>query len=291
MRALSSLPTQFGVVGTGQMGNGIAITAAMVGKFDVIAVDVAPKMIENARVFAEKLLGKNVAKGKMTEEEMAATLERLHYTTDFEALQPCGAVVEAATENTELKLDIFRRLDALMPAEALLATNTSSISITKVAAATTMPERVMGLHFMNPVPVQKLVEVIRGLETSDETYARGLAIAEAMGKVTVTARDAPGFIVNRILMPYINEAAIALYENLGTAEGIDAGMKLGCALPMGPLLLADFIGLDTCLSIMEVLHKELGDSKYRPATLLKQYVEAGRLGVKTGRGFHDHGRK
>jgi 3-hydroxybutyryl-CoA dehydrogenase len=276
-----------GIVGGGQMGNGIAITAAMVAGLDVKVCDVSKELCGKASKFAEKLMAKNVKKGKMEPAAMEAAMSKLTYTTEIEDLADREFVVEAATENPDVKFDLFRKLDTVLAPDVILATNTSSISITRIAAATSRPDKVIGTHFFNPVPVMKLVEVIPGIATSKETLATSMELAQSMNKTCVEARDVPGFIVNRVLVPFINEAAIALYESLGTAEGIDTAMKLGCNLPMGPLLLADFIGLDTCLAVMEVLNKELGD-KYLPSVLIKQYVDAGWLGVKSGRGFHMH---
>lgn len=277
-----------GVVGCGQMGAGIAHVAALTG-YTVIAQDISDARTAQGRAVIEKNLGRQVKKGKLTEADAEATLGRLRFVTDIAALSEAQLVVEAATENVDLKFKIFENLSAATGQGTILASNTSSISITAIAAHTDRPDKVIGMHFMNPVPVMKLVEIIRGLATSDETWAAVNAAAEQMGKTTVLGRDMPGFIVNRVLMPYINEAVFALYEGIASVEDIDVAMKLGTNVPMGPLTLADFIGLDTCLAIMEVLHDGMGgDSKYRPCPLLRKYVEAGWLGRKSGRGFYDY---
>ena len=276
-----------GVIGAGQMGSGIAQVAAQSG-VRVVLRDVSTDVVDKALQSISRRLDRAVDKGKITADDRAASIGRIKGATDASELAECDAIIEAATENEELKKRIFSELDGIAKDGAILATNTSSISITRLAAATSRPERFIGMHFMNPVPVMKLVEVIPGLRTSDITYQEIRTLAGRMGKVTVRSDDQPGFIVNRILMPMVNEAVIALAEGLGTPEDIDAGMKLGTNQPMGPLQLADFIGLDTCLAIMEVLHRGLGDDKYRPAPLLRRYVDAGWLGKKTGRGFYSY---
>ena len=273
------------VVGAGQMGSGIAQVAAVAG-YDVTLVDVAPEQLKRARSGIEGSLAKLVEKGRVEAGDAEAALGRIATTGEP---GPADLAIEAATEDVDLKLRIFRDLDAAAGDRAVLASNTSSIPITRLAAVTSRPERVVGMHFMNPVPLMPLVELIRGLETSDEAAATVRAAAERMGKTVAESRDFPGFIANRILLPMINEAVYCLMEGVGDRESIDTVMKLGMSHPMGPLQLADLIGLDTCLAIMEVLHEGLGDSKYRPCPLLRSYVEAGRLGRKAGRGFYEYG--
>jgi len=285
------LPNVFGVVGAGQMGTGIAVVAAMNAKIPIVRVhDAFPKSIEKSKDFVNGLLKKYEEKGKITKEEKEIIMsERLQYSSDMSNLSDAQFIVEAATEQTELKLNLFRELSALVKDDTILATNTSSISITKIASITKKPEQVIGMHFMNPVPVMTLVELIRGLQTSDETYERTVKLAHQMHKTcTLSIKDSPGFIANRILMPYINEAVNVLHEGIANVEDIDKTMKLGTNVPMGPLTLADFIGLDTCLAIMRVLYTEFADSKYRPSPLLVKMVEAGWLGKKTGRGFYKY---
>ena len=272
------------VVGAGQMGSGIAQVAAVAG-MDVTLVDVAPGQLERAIAVIQGSLTKLVEKGRVERGDADAALERIRTQA---APAPADLLIEAATEDADLKLKIFAQLDEVAGEESILASNTSSIPITRLAASTSRAQRVVGMHFFNPVPLMQLVEVIRGLETSDETAAVVRAAAERMGKTVAEAHDYPGFISNRILVPMINEAVYALMEGVGDRDSIDTVMKLGMNHPMGPLELADLIGLDTCLAIMEVLHDGLGDSKYRPCPLLRSYVEAGRLGRKTRRGFYDY---
>ena len=274
-----------GVVGAGQMGSGIAQVAAACG-LSVVMNDIKDEFVERGYKTIEKSLGRLVKKEKMTEEEVKTVLGRIEASTSLEDMIRADYVVEAATENEALKLKIFENLDGFCKPEAILASNTSSISITKIAAVTKRPEKVIGMHFMNPVPMMKLVEIINGLATDEETTRTTQELAMKMGKTPVPANDFPGFVANRILMPMINEAVYALYEGVGEAKDIDEIMKLGMNHPMGPLALADLIGLDTCLAILEVLHKGLGDSKYRACPLLRKYVDAGWLGRKTGRGFY-----
>ncbi len=275
------------VIGAGQMGNGIAHVCAVAGH-DVTMIDVSQAALDKAKGTIDKNLDRQVKKGALDEAAKAAALGRITTATSMEAVANAAFVIEAATENVELKHKIFADMDRLAPAGAILATNTSSISITDIAGRVQRPASVIGMHFMNPVPVMQLVEVIRGLATSDETTARTMALAEGVGKTPVEVNDYPGFVANRILMPMINEAIYCVMEGVGTPEAIDQVMKLGMNHPMGPLTLADFIGLDTCLAILEVMHKGLGDPKYRPCPLLRKYVAQGWVGRKAGRGFYSY---
>jgi 3-hydroxybutyryl-CoA dehydrogenase len=279
---------KIGVIGAGQMGNGITQVAAAQG-LNVVMMDVSSASIEKGLKTIQSSCDRMIKKQNLTEDQKKQLLGNIKTTTSMSDLKDCDIVIEAATENIELKLKIFKELDQIVKKEALLVSNTSSISITKIASATNRPEKVAGMHFMNPVPVMKLVEGIRGLQTSSDTFALTKNLAEKMGKVFVeSTKDMPGFIVNRILMPMINEAFYTLHEGIAEAAAIDEAMKLGTNQPMGPLTLADFIGLDTCLAIMNVLHEGLGDSKYRPCPLLVKYVEAGWLGKKTSRGVYQY---
>ncbi|MEM9069953.1 MAG: 3-hydroxybutyryl-CoA dehydrogenase [Myxococcota bacterium] len=282
----------FGVIGAGQMGSGIAQVAAASG-YDVVLLDATDERASAGKARIAKLLQRDVGKGRLSEPDRDAILGRIQASADYASLGNADITVEAATENIDVKSDIFRAADEAMKEGAILASNTSSISLTKLAAVTKRPERVIGMHFMNPVPRMKLVEIVRALQTSDDTFSSTFALGETMGKVLVTTKDMPGFIVNRMLIPFLNEACFALQEGLGTVEDIDAAAKLGLNHPMGPFELADLIGLDTVLFIGEVLHREFGDDKYRPPAILRNYVAAGWTGRKGGRGFYHYegGRK
>lgn len=273
------------VVGAGQMGSGIAQVAAAAG-LQVILNDIKDEFVQRGLGVIEKNLSRNVAKGRMEESEKKEILSRIKPSVSLEDAADVDIVIEAAVEKMEIKSQIFKKLDRIAPSHAILATNTSSLPITEIAAVTGRPEKVIGMHFMNPVPVMKLVEIIRGLVTDDETFNVVKELSEKMGKIPVEVNDAPGFVSNRVLLPMINEAIHCVWEGVATPEAVDQVMKLGMNHPMGPLALADLIGLDTCLSIMEVLYEGFGDSKYRPCPLLRKYVAAGWLGRKTGRGFY-----
>ncbi|MGD6842297.1 3-hydroxybutyryl-CoA dehydrogenase [Bacillus infantis] len=275
------------VIGAGQMGSGIAQVCAQAG-YEVLLNDLKAEYIERGLGVIKKNLSRQVSKERMTEAEMEEVLRRLQPSDNLEDAGRVDLVIEAAVENIEIKADIFKRLDGIAPEHAILASNTSSLPITEIAAATKRPEKVIGMHFMNPVPVMKLVEIIRGLATADEVYTAIEEMTHKLGKVPVEVNDFPGFVSNRILMPMINEAIYTLYEGVAEKEAIDEVMKLGMNHPMGPLTLADFIGLDTCLYIMETLHEGFGDDKYRPCPLLRKYVKAGWLGKKSGRGFYQY---
>jgi 3-hydroxybutyryl-CoA dehydrogenase len=279
--------TLIGIIGAGQMGSGIAQVCARAG-YDVKLNDISAESLDRGVALIAANLDRQVAKGKMTAEEQAETLARIQTGTDFAMFTDCDVVIEAATEKEALKREIFKKLVPYLKDDAIVASNTSSISITRLAAATDRPDRFIGMHFMNPVPVMQLVELIRGIATEEGTFAAIRELAVKLGKTAVAAEDFPAFIVNRILLPMINEAIYTLYEGVGSVEAIDTAMKLGANHAMGPLELADFIGLDTCLAIMQVLYEGLADSKYRPCPLLVKYVEAGWLGKKSSRGFYDY---
>ncbi|GAQ85919.1 3-hydroxy-2-methylbutyryl-CoA dehydrogenase [Klebsormidium nitens] len=290
LRGFSSMAARFsvlGVVGAGQMGSGIAQVAAT-ASLDVILSDVDQRALDRGMQTIKASLTKFVTKGTLGQEEAEKIMKRVQTTTTLEDFHSADVVIEAVAENEALKRRIFSELDKIVAKEAILASNTSSISITRIAAATQRPERVIGMHFMNPVPLMKLVEIVRGIATDDAVFEDTKQLAHWLGKTVCCSKDYPGFIVNRVLMPMINEAFYALYEGVASAQDIDLGMKLGTNQPMGPLTLADFIGLDTCLAIMRVLHDGLGDSKYRPCPLLVQYVDAGWLGKKVGKGVYNY---
>ena len=278
------------VIGAGQMGSGIAQVLAQSG-YDVILNDIKEEYVSNGITKIEKQLNRDIEKGRLTEEQKIAILNHMSLSTDTNDAKEAQLVIEAATENEKVKLEIFKNLDKITNPETILASNTSSLSITKIAAVTNRPDRVIGMHFFNPVPVMKLVEVNRGLRTSEETTETIMELAKELGKTAINVKDSSGFVVNRILVPMINEALYTVYEGIATFEEVDEAMKLGANHPMGPIALADYIGLDTCLAIMEVLYDGFKDTKYRPCPLLGKYVEAGWLGVKTGRGFYDYAPK
>jgi 3-hydroxybutyryl-CoA dehydrogenase len=278
---------RIGVIGAGQMGGGIAHVCALTG-FDVVVTDLNAETLQRGREAMDRNLSRQVSRGKISEEDKDAALGRITMGTDYALFADCDMVIEAATEKEDIKREIFKKLTPAIKPDALIATNTSSISITRLASSTDRPGKFIGMHFMNPVPVMSLVELIRGIATDEDTFAVTRELALKLGKTPVAAEDFPAFIVNRILLPMVNEAVYTLYEGVGSVEAIDTAMKLGANHPMGPLELADFIGLDTCLSVMQVLYEGLADSKYRPCPLLVKYVEAGWLGRKAGRGFYDY---
>jgi 3-hydroxybutyryl-CoA dehydrogenase len=278
---------RIGVIGAGQMGGGIAHVCALAG-LDVIMADINEESLQRGREAIDRSFSRQVSRGKIREEDKDAALDRIRMGLDYAPFADCDMVIEAATEKEEIKREIFKKLVPVLNPDALIATNTSSISITRLASSTDRPGKFIGMHFMNPVPAMTLVELIRGIATDEETFAATRELAIKLGKTPVAAEDFPAFIVNRILLPMINEAVYTLYEGVGSVEAIDTALKLGANHPMGPLELADFIGLDTCLSVMQVLYEGLADSKYRPCPLLVKYVEAGWLGRKAGRGFYDY---
>jgi len=285
--AISNAIRNIGVIGAGQMGNGIAHVCALAA-YDVQIADVSADVLERARGTIDRNISRQVARGRVSEDDKQAAMKRIHTGTDYGIFKDCDVVIEAVTEREEVKRDIFKKLVPHLKPSAIIASNTSSISITRLAAGTDRPEHFIGMHFMNPVPVMTLVEVIKGIATDDATFQTVRDLSVKLGKTPVAAEDFPAFIVNRILLPMINEAVYTLHEGVGSVEAIDTAMHLGANHPMGPLTLADFIGLDTCLSVMQVLYEGLADSKYRPCPLLVKYVEAGWLGRKSGRGFYDY---
>ena len=281
---------KIGVIGAGTMGNGIAHVSALSG-FDTILMDIKDEFVDRGLNTIRKNLERQVKKEKINQTDMDASLEKIEIGTDYAKVSVCDLVIEAATENEEIKIDIFKKLDQICKPSSILASNTSSISITKIARATNRPEQVIGMHFMNPVPIMKLVEIVRGKKTDDTTTSEVVDLSEKMGKIPIKCNDSPGFISNRILMPMINEAIFCLEEGVGSPEAIDSIMKLGMAHPMGPLTLADLIGLDVCLNIINVLFSDFGDDKYKPCPLLVKMVEDGHLGRKSGKGFYDYNSK
>ena len=285
--AISNAIRNIGVIGAGQMGNGIAHVCALAA-YDVQIADVSADVLERARGTIDRNISRQVARGRVSEDDKQAAMKRIHTGTDYGIFKDCDVVIEAVTEREDVKRDIFKKLVPHLKPSAIIASNTSSISITRLAAGTDRPEHFIGMHFMNPVPVMTLVEVIKGIATDDATFQTVRDLSVKLGKTPVAAEDFPAFIVNRILLPMINEAVYTLHEGVGSVEAIDTAMHLGANHPMGPLTLADFIGLDTCLSVMQVLYEGLADSKYRPCPLLVKYVEAGWLGRKSGRGFYDY---
>ncbi len=278
---------KIGIIGVGQMGSGIVQIAALAG-YEVLACDQSPQLNEKAQAGLQKQLGKLVEKAKLSEEDKGAALKRVTWSCSLDDFAKCDLIIEAITENVQLKEKLFRDMDAKCQPSTILATNTSSISVTGLAAVTKRPEKVIGMHFFNPVPVMKLLEIIRAVQTDDATYQTALAVGEKLGKKTVTAKDSAAFIVNRTLLPFLNEAVFTLYEGVGTAEDIDSAVKMGLNHPMGPLELCDFVGLDTLLAVLDVMYKEFGDPKYRACPLLRKYVEAGWYGRKAGRGFYKY---
>jgi 3-hydroxybutyryl-CoA dehydrogenase len=287
LKGVTTMIKKIGVIGAGQMGNGIAHVCAVAG-YDVTLQDISQDRLGKSVDIIAGNLARQVTKGKISEADRAGALKRISTSEAIEALADADLVVESVSENEQLKRDVFTRLCPILKKEALIATNTSSISVTRLAAITDRPERFIGMHFMNPVPLMELVELVRGIATDEATYRAVRDVVAKLGKISVSAEDFPAFIVNRILLPMINEAVYTLYEGVGSVEAIDTAMRLGAHHPMGPLQLADFIGLDTCLAVMQVLHEGLADSKYRPCPLLVKYVEAGWLGRKAGRGFYDY---